>query len=79
MKCLKKPGFAKSVSSQNALILGRERERSEPMKKTAIGLVDYCKSKVGTPYFYGSKMKPLTETFPRIKDRKKDIYFLKVI
>ena len=31
--------------------------------KTAIGLVDYCKSKVGTPYFYGSKMKVLTETY----------------
>jgi len=33
------------------------------MSKTGIGLVDYCKSKVGTPYFYGSKMKVLTETF----------------
>ena len=31
--------------------------------KTGIGLVDYCKSKVGTPYFYGSKMKVLTETY----------------
>ena len=31
------------------------------MKKTGIGLVDYCKTKVGTPYFYGSKMKVLTE------------------
>ena len=33
------------------------------MKKTGIGLVDYARSKVGTPYFYGSKMKALTETF----------------
>jgi len=33
------------------------------MKKTGIGLVDYAKSKVGTPYFYGSKMKVLTETY----------------
>ena len=33
------------------------------MKKTGIGLVDYARSKVGTPYFYGSKMKVLTETF----------------
>lgn len=31
--------------------------------KTGIALVDYARSKVGTPYFYGSKMKPLTETF----------------
>lgn len=33
------------------------------MKKTGIGLVDYARSKVGTPYFYGSKMTVLTETF----------------
>lgn len=31
--------------------------------KNGIGLVDYARSKVGTPYFYGSKMKPLTELF----------------
>lgn len=31
--------------------------------KTGIGLVDYARSKVGTPYFYGSKMKALTETY----------------
>jgi len=31
--------------------------------KNGIGLVDYARSKVGTPYFYGSKMKALTETF----------------
>ena len=33
------------------------------MSKTGIGLVDYARSKVGTPYFYGSKMKVLTELF----------------
>lgn len=31
--------------------------------KNGIGLVYYTLSKVGTPYFYGSKMKVLTETF----------------
>ena len=31
--------------------------------KNGIGLVDYARSKVGTPYFYGSKMTALTETF----------------
>lgn len=33
------------------------------MMKNGIGLVDYARSKVGTPYFYGSKMKVLTETY----------------
>ena len=31
--------------------------------KTGIGMADYAISKIGTPYFYGSKMKMLTETF----------------
>lgn len=31
--------------------------------KTGIGLVDYAKGKVGTPYFYGSKMQVLTEDY----------------
>ena len=33
------------------------------MAKTGQGLVDYAKSKVGTPYFYGCKMAKLTESF----------------
>lgn len=31
--------------------------------KTGNGLVTYAKSKIGTPYFYGCKMKPLTEAY----------------
>lgn len=31
------------------------------MGKTGKGLVEYAKSKIGTPYFYGSKMNVLTE------------------
>lgn len=31
--------------------------------KTGNGLVAYAKEKIGTPYFYGSKMKVLTEDF----------------
>ena len=30
------------------------------MSKTNIGLVDYCRSKIGTPYVYGAKMELLT-------------------
>lgn len=33
------------------------------MSKTGQGLVNYAKSKVGTPYFYGAKMAKLTESF----------------
>lgn len=33
--------------------------------KTGNGLVAYAKSKIGTPYFYGCKMKPLTEAYMR--------------
>ena len=33
------------------------------MGKTGQGLVDYAKGKLGTPYFYGSKMTKLTESF----------------
>jgi peptidoglycan hydrolase-like protein with peptidoglycan-binding domain len=31
--------------------------------KTGQGLVDFAKTKLGIPYFYGAKMQPLTETF----------------
>ena len=31
--------------------------------KPAQSLVDYCKSKIGTPYFYGAKMQVLTEPY----------------
>ena len=33
------------------------------MSKTGQGLVDYARSKVGTPYFYGAKMQKLTASF----------------
>ena len=33
------------------------------MSKTGKGLADYAISKIGTPYFYGSKMTKLTESF----------------
>ncbi len=33
------------------------------MGTSGVGLAEYARSKKGTPYFYGSKMKILTETF----------------
>ena len=31
------------------------------MKKTAEGLINHCKSKIGTPYVYGAKGEVLTQ------------------
>lgn len=39
------------------------------MALTGQGLVDFCKSKVGTPYFYGSKMEILTKDFMNLMHR----------
>lgn len=33
------------------------------MEKTGEGLCDYARKKLGTPYFFGAKMQPLTEEF----------------
>ncbi len=41
----------------------KKEEDKDMATKTGEGLATYAKSKLGVPYFYGSKMKKLTESF----------------
>lgn len=40
------------------------------MKKTGEGLCDYVRKKLGTPYFFGAKLEPLTEEFMQTMHRR---------
>lgn len=46
------------------------QEKENMAEKTGEGLAAYARSKLGTPYFYGSKMKKLTEEFMKQMHRQ---------